>query len=569
MATLSSIYSSRNLNVGEGGTVTPPPPPPPPPGGGTVGNFTGTGDPGLTLTQARSLSFATPPQAIRTLGFYTIGDNGGGLYEKVSASPTNHSAWFQTGDGSFYELRPEHGELSIVQFGAKPMPNYNIQPTAGTPEDAYVAWLAADKFIATKGLSGIVLKLPHGIWYTSKAFNLKRACYVIRGHGNGFADTGQGTFLRTPPYGDGIIMNYQWGTGRDYSVWNDTLQWNVGTGLYNNGNLYRVITTGFPAVGAGGPSGTGSNIVDGTVHWAYEGPAGDLDTSFSSAGGSAVEDLAIWSFWQPASSDPAFNKWPDQNLTLGGAPIYSCGIIMRVRARVRNCWVLNFNGHAIAVAADGDPDLTGAGNANGWIVEDCACYFNGKSGFHVGYADANAGSFTNIDTAFNGRYGVEAFDFLGNRYWNHQSAVDGVGGQYPSACTWNGYYWLARLPMVGVEGLANYHNEPGTDKNSWMRWGGNGTDYLDTFTGSISASTLTVSTMLTTAGDFTSGSINVGTALKGAGIAANTIITGFGTGAGGTGTYTVSPSQTVGSTTITANIKRWRCLANMELNEEV
>lgn len=63
-------------------------------------------------------------------------------------------------------------------------------------------------------------------------------------------------------------------------------------------------------------------------------------------------------------------------------------------------------------------------------------------------------------------------------------------------------------------------------------------------TGSISGTTLTVSAV-------TSGQIGVGAELSGTGIAAGTYITALGTGTGGTGTYTVSASQTVASTTIT------------------
>lgn len=65
------------------------------------------------------------------------------------------------------------------------------------------------------------------------------------------------------------------------------------------------------------------------------------------------------------------------------------------------------------------------------------------------------------------------------------------------------------------------------------------------FTGSISGTTLTVSAV-------TSGTIVVGIAISGSGITAGTTITALGTGSGGAGTYTVSSSQTVSSTTITS-----------------
>ena len=63
------------------------------------------------------------------------------------------------------------------------------------------------------------------------------------------------------------------------------------------------------------------------------------------------------------------------------------------------------------------------------------------------------------------------------------------------------------------------------------------------FTGSISGTTLTVSVMQ-------SGTIAVGQAIFGQGMAQNTVITALGTGSGGVGTYTVSDSQTVASTVI-------------------
>lgn len=66
-----------------------------------------------------------------------------------------------------------------------------------------------------------------------------------------------------------------------------------------------------------------------------------------------------------------------------------------------------------------------------------------------------------------------------------------------------------------------------------------------TVTGSISGSTLTISGV-------TSGTLKIGQTIQGSGVAANTMITAFGSGTGGTGTYTVSGTQTVLSTTLYA-----------------
>lgn len=64
-------------------------------------------------------------------------------------------------------------------------------------------------------------------------------------------------------------------------------------------------------------------------------------------------------------------------------------------------------------------------------------------------------------------------------------------------------------------------------------------------TGSISGTTLTVSAV-------TSGTLYVGQTIQGSGVVANTMITALVSGTGGIGTYTISTSQTVASTTLYA-----------------
>lgn len=64
------------------------------------------------------------------------------------------------------------------------------------------------------------------------------------------------------------------------------------------------------------------------------------------------------------------------------------------------------------------------------------------------------------------------------------------------------------------------------------------------FTAAIAATTMTVSAVA-------SGQIQIGQTVTGAGVTAGTKVTAFGTGTGGTGTYTVSASQTVASESMT------------------
>ncbi len=65
------------------------------------------------------------------------------------------------------------------------------------------------------------------------------------------------------------------------------------------------------------------------------------------------------------------------------------------------------------------------------------------------------------------------------------------------------------------------------------------------FTGSITATVLTVTVL-------TSGTIQDGQTISGAGVTVGTVITSLGTGSGGTGTYNVNNTQTVISGSLTA-----------------
>lgn len=78
-----------------------------------------------------------------------------------------------------------------------------------------------------------------------------------------------------------------------------------------------------------------------------------------------------------------------------------------------------------------------------------------------------------------------------------------------------------------------------------------------TVTGSISGSTLTVT-------DVATGSLAIGQRLSGTGVVSGTMITAFGTGSGLAGTYTVSATQTVASTTISATRSHWYLLGSTD-----
>jgi hypothetical protein len=531
-------------------------------GTGGGGTFTGTGDPGLTRSQAIATNFSNPPDAIRTTSYSTPGDGGGGLHLKVTIPPADHPAWFQTADGSYYELQLENGQVNLPQFGAIPMSNYLVMPTFLGPEDTYQAWVAADKFMAAKGPG--TLYVPTGVWFTSRTINFNRQSYVVRG-----ASPGSFCYIRTPPYVDAMVVCHLYSLGKDYSTLNATPQ--TGQGFWRRagdpgaGNCYRCIV-------GGTLGGTDNVLVDtandpsatytwGTAQFKFEkyvgpGSVDDYNIVYPSSASMTIKDLQYWSFWESHSTDPNYNKWPDQLLDASGTPTYVCAIILRGRGRVENVNITSYQGFGLACIANGDPYLQGAGNCNGFHLDHIVTYFNGKAGVHTGYSDCNAGYVGYLDTAFNGRFGIEEFSFLGNTYLACQNAFDGHYGafnapkQYPSGCTYNGFAWVARLPHIGVDpwptgGPHAYHgDEPGVS-GSWTKWYGDGNvEARGTLTGSIAGTVLTVSaTSLTT--------IAVGDMISGSGVTAGTRITSLGTGTGGTGTYNLDTSQTVGSTTMT------------------
>jgi hypothetical protein len=99
---------------------------------------------------------------------------------------------------------------------------------------------------------------------------------------------------------------------------------------------------------------------------------------------------------------------------------------------------------------------------------------------------------------------------------------------------------------IKANGLTLGVQDPSTTTGYWSLVGVGiaRTSWSGTVTGSIAGTTLTVTAV-------TSGTLGIGQAVTGTGVTAGTTITGLGTGSGGTGTYTVSASQTVSSRTLT------------------
>jgi hypothetical protein len=429
--------------------------------------FNGTGDPGLTRAQAMVTTFTTPPAAMRTTGRATIGDYGGGLYVKVNAQP-DHEGWFRTADLSYYELVHENGEVWVEQFGGLPcqrLPVANSSDWDRTDIDAAPGFNACVDYIVFNPYGKCDMRIGPGVFYLGSTVQVKGADFSIQGVATGAYGNGEGTHIRNHKDFEAFITHHPSvsfeKTGRN---WVASTHFDVGQKVYfqNRPDSY-VCTVAGTTSAASPPTGTGTGIIDGGVTWNYYRPTTRVERS-NAYGQATFKNLFIWGHWN-ALSDP-FGK--------------TFGILCRARAIVRDTFVLAQSHSGVSMSANGDGDIIGGsvGNCNGWHVEDCSFYYNGRAGLRAIGADANAGSASNIDCGYNGDIAIAEFSFLGNSYDSLQSAGDGdrslvLSDSYKSVL-YAGKAYLARAPKVGVVNSYNYHDTPGTS-DAWYYLFGDGT----------------------------------------------------------------------------------------------
>lgn len=119
------------------------------------------------------------------------------------------------------------------------------------------------------------------------------------------------------------------------------------------------------------------------------------------------------------------------------------------------------------------------------------------------------------------------------------AGVLAIGSQLAGAGITPGTYIVSLGTGLGGTGTYNINNSQTV--GSEVMSAANLPPTAFTATGSIAATTLTVSAVAT-------GQLHVGDTVTGTGVLPNTVITAYGSGVGGTGTYTVNNTQTVSST---------------------
>lgn len=182
------------------------------------------------------------------------------------------------------------------------------------------------------------------------------------------------------------------------------------------------------------------------------------------------------------------------------------GIWMRGTAILKNTSVFKFQGNGVHIVASSGAGGAEEGNANGWIIENSSIYNTKGHGLYVQGRDVNAGYCKGSNIATTAGWGICDDSFLNNTY---------------IACQVNG---------------GNVYGNV-------------------TFTASIAPSADPAYGTMTVTSPATGGTILPGQLLSGSGVTAGTYIE-----SGSGSTWKVFPSQTVASTTITAQTGNYAAL---------
>lgn len=118
---------------------------------------------------------------------------------------------------------------------------------------------------------------------------------------------------------------------------------------------------------------------------------------------------------------------------------YGTGIVLRTRATVRNCRVVQFPWRGILIKGS---DF--GTNANLSTIENVSCDNNGSDGVAIFGSDANACTLKQINVVNNGDCGIRDQSFLGNHIFSTHASINNNMAYYSSSDTsfgvWVGCY---------------------------------------------------------------------------------------------------------------------------------
>ena len=214
--------------------------------------------------------------------------------------------------------------------------------------------------------------------------------------------------------------------------WAPSTAYTVGQQRYNDGRLY-VVTVAGTSASSGGPTGTGSGIVDGGV----------LKWDYVSTYAGIIEPLDPIAAWTPST---AYRIGDAVNSDTGR--VYLC-----VQEGVSSAGTGPTGTGSNIIDDSCKWNYINGTNGNGWQID--LCRFGGsRNGVYVFGGDSNTGLVTRFDIVGCSDRAFYDESFLGNKYSNGQIAAC-AGGSFKvtnanSACTFEDVYVESDTPAAQI-----------------------------------------------------------------------------------------------------------------------
>ncbi|MEM9146919.1 MAG: hypothetical protein AAGC57_12020 [Pseudomonadota bacterium] len=131
----------------------------------------------ITRNDITATSIDAGLATIRTTGFASPGDGGGGLYVRAASEPA-HDAKVQSADGAWWALAPQDGRINVLQLGAQ-----RTQDGSAPSVDAYAAFASAIDAagLFQTGTQGVALEVavPPGRYLIGQTLELRSAVRLV------------------------------------------------------------------------------------------------------------------------------------------------------------------------------------------------------------------------------------------------------------------------------------------------------------------------------------------------------------------------------------------------------
>lgn len=448
---------------------------------------------------------------VQTLGYYTAGDGGSGLYYYDASDTTstdNGGTVIVANDGGIWKLAYT-GRVSIKQFGCKGDGTTDNTATL----QAAINWANSNtgELFVPVGTFNIQQVTIYGgtTWWSmigadmrASVFSMTQASKTVFEGGNGAVkgyEMGNFSILCNQTSLNGTIGTASGITVGDTSnvYFHDIYVWdytNTGILIYTNHTLHTYTNAQVRRC-----------YIDGNI--TLNGAKSD-PINATKGGGSGI---IIAQYDSSVISDCITIN---QRFVAGVVPGFGCEFKNECRNNaIRNCYAYN----CYVAYGFGNDGATRYGVSDS-LVSDCvsyACIFACQTGGSTNL------TFSNVTADMNYAYGGSPIDVQPNRW-----STSRTGNTFTGTISGTTLTATASTGMMGPGSIIT-----GTGINT------------STMTGSISGTTLTVTA--------SSLNIGVGTVISGTGVEPGTTVTAILTGTGGVGTFTVDISQTVASTTIT------------------